>query len=105
MKGEILSANLSNGTNTGTNTITVANAPFRVYHQNGTAGAPPALPDNAHASLHSTTGTFELPAGRHFILPHDTGNRSAAVSASTRTGSGHTSVMRQSRIRILSIVI
>ena len=83
--GEIVSATLSNGTNT----ITINNAPFRVYQHNGTPGTPPALPASAYASLNVTTGTFELPAGRFFILPYDRGNAvGSSVSYSAPTNDG-----------------
>lgn len=71
IKGEIVSATLSNGTRT----FTVVNAPFRVYQHNGTPGTPPALPANAWSSLYISSGSFELTTGRHFLMPYDTGNK------------------------------
>ena len=67
MAGKVVSATL---TNPAGKVITLANAPFRVYHHRGHAGTAPVMGmDSAwNVSMHIDSGTFELPVDQYFLM-------------------------------------
>lgn len=85
MSGIITSATLDDGAG---NTLSIANAPFRMYQHKGAGAAKTTLASNALSSMFIDGGIFELPLGREFQLDQKARAYSSADGAMLRTNDG-----------------